>query len=285
MSGRFLKHFSKTEANEDGHGWVNMMKQSNMEPHTFIFKMNGLSLAYGDRSILKNVNLTVRPGEFWFLLGPNGAGKTTLLKALLGVLPPKGGTIDLNPKLARGEFIGFVPQRCDFNPSLPTTVREFVSLGLAGITIHKQERAERLFWALEKMNLTGMEGKNYWSLSGGQRQRALVARALIRRPRFLIADEPTKDLDLPAANALMESLTDLNRAENLTILFVTHDLTLAARYATHIALFVDGLVQVGQNPTILNPDCLERIYGVPVSVFEEPSGGLCVRLHRKERRV
>lgn len=256
-----------------------------MNNDDFVFKMSALSFAYGDRIVLKDVDLMVKLGEFWFLLGPNGVGKTTLLKTLLGILPPKRGTIDLHPRLAQGEFIGFVPQRCDFNPSLPTTVREFVSLGLAGIATHKQERAERLFWALEKMHLTGMEGKNYWSLSGGQRQRALVARALIHRPGFLIADEPTKDLDLPAANALMESLTDLNRAENLTILFVTHDLTLAARYATHIALFVDGLVQVGRNPAILNPDCLERTYGVPVSVFEEPTGGICVRLHRKERRV
>jgi ABC-type cobalamin/Fe3+-siderophores transport system ATPase subunit len=256
-----------------------------MHNDDFIFKMSAVSLAYGDRVILKDVHLMVKPGEFWFMLGPNGVGKTTLLKTLLGILSPRGGKIDLHPKFAQREFIGFVPQRCDFNPSLPITVSEFVLLGLAGIRLRKQEKVERLLWALEKMQLKEMGQKNYWSLSGGQRQRALVARALVRRPGFLIADEPTKDLDLPAANALMESLEDLNRAENLTILFVTHDLTLAARYATHIALFVDGLVQVGQNPAILNPDCLERTYGVPVSVFEEPTGGLCVRLHRKEKRV
>lgn len=259
--------------------------ESSMKNHDFVFKMNGLSLSYGDRIVLKDVNLMVKPGEFWFLLGPNGAGKTTLLKALLGVLSPKQGSMDLHPKLAQREFIGFVPQSCDFNPSLPITVREFILLGLAGIRTHKREKAERLFWALGKMGLKGMEKKNYWSLSGGQRQRALVARALIRCPGFLIADEPTKDLDLSAAHALMESLTDLNRTENLTILFVTHDLTLAARYATHIALFAEGIVQVGSNPAILNPEDLERTYGVPVSVFEEPAGGLCVRLHRKEREI
>jgi ABC-type Mn2+/Zn2+ transport system ATPase subunit len=249
-----------------------------MENNEFIFKMNGMTMAYGDRTILRDVNLVVRPGEFWFLLGPNGVGKTTLLKALLGMHQPKQGRLQLHPEFAQGNFIGFVPQRCDLNPTLPTTVKEFVLLGLAGILARKEEEIERLRWALEKMKLEEMIEKNYWSLSGGQRQRALVARALIRRPKFLIVDEPTKDLDLTAANALMESLTDLNRKENLTILFVTHDLTLAAHYGTHIALFLDGSVRGAPCHTILNQENLERAYGVPVSIWEEPSGALNVRI-------
>lgn len=256
-----------------------------MDQVEFVFKMNGLTFAYGNQMVLNEVNLTVKPGEFWFLLGPNGVGKTTLLKVLLGIIPPKKGRVEIHPKFAQGSSIGFVPQRCDFNPSLPTTLREFVSLGLAGISVHKKERSQCILWALEKMHLKGLESNNYWSLSGGQRQRALVARALVRRPGFLIADEPTKDLDLPATQSLMESLTDLNRKEKLTILFVTHDLMVAARYATHIALFVDGFVQVGQNPAILSPDWLERTYGIPVSIFEEPAGGLCMRLYRKDNRI
>jgi ABC-type Mn2+/Zn2+ transport system ATPase subunit len=251
----------------------------NVEDKEFIFKMNGLTLAYGDRTILSNINLVVRPGEFWFLLGPNGVGKTTLLKALLGMHQPQQGHLQLHPKFAQGNFVGFVPQRCDLNPTLPTTVKEFVLLGLAGIRTSKGAELERLRWALEKMKLEEMIDKNYWSLSGGQRQRALVARALIRRPKLLIVDEPTKDLDLTAANALMESLTDLNRKENLTILFVTHDLTLAAHYATHIALFLDGHVEAGLCHTILNQENLERAYGVPVSIWQEPSGALNVRIN------
>jgi ABC-type Mn2+/Zn2+ transport system ATPase subunit len=105
----------------------------NVEDKEFIFKMNGLTLAYGDRTILSNINLVVRPGEFWFLLGPNGVGKTTLLKALLGMHQPQQGHLQLHPKFAQGNFVGFVPQRCDLNPTLPTTVKEFVLLGLAGI--------------------------------------------------------------------------------------------------------------------------------------------------------
>ena len=257
----------------------------NMEKDDLILKMNGLWITYGKRTVLKNVNIQVKAGEFWFFLGPNGVGKTTLLRALLGMLQPQQGQIYLHPEFTRGNFIGFVPQRCDLNPTLPTTVGEFVLLGLAGIRMKKREGFERLCWSLKKMKLEEMKDKDYWSLSGGQRQRALVARALIRRPKFLIVDEPTKDLDLTSADALMESLTDLNRKENLTVLFVTHDLTLAAHYATHIALFLDGSVQGGPCHIILSQENLEKAYGVPVSIWHEPSGALNVRINGMRRET
>jgi ABC-type Mn2+/Zn2+ transport system ATPase subunit len=254
-----------------------------MEKVEFILKASRLGLTYGNRTVLKDINLVVMPGEFWFLLGPNGVGKTTLLNALLGILQPQEGTLVLHPELADRNLIGFVPQRCDLNPTLPTTVKEFVSLGLAGIRTDRRNGSDRLSWALEKMHLTGMEEKNYWSLSGGQRQRALVARALIRRPTFLIADEPNLNLDLPATHALLEGLKGLNRKENLTVLFVTHDLTLAARYATHIALFRDGQVHAGTKQEILNRDDLERTYGIPVFVSDETNGALCIHIGKEGR--
>ncbi len=253
-----------------------------MEKNDFIFKMIGLSFGYGNREVLRDVNLEVKQGEFWFLLGPNGIGKSTLIKALLGLLQPHRGEILLHSELAERDLIGFVPQRCDLNQTLPTTVKEFVLLGLAGVRMGKEEKSDCLLWSLEKMNLKDMGERNYWSLSGGQRQRALVARALIRRPKFLIADEPTKDLDLPATHILMESLMDLNRKEDLTVLFVTHDITLAARYGTHVALFLNGLVLAGDSRMILNPENLKKTYGIAVSVSEEVTGDRCVHIHRGE---
>src|SRR5512139_2311804 len=144
-----------------------------------ILQSTGLTLGYGRRTILRDVNLQVHPGELWFFLGPNGHGKSTFLHAVLGLLQPKAGRLWLHPERARRDRVGFVPQRCDLNPSLPTTVQEFVLLGLVGLRAPAEDRSQRLVWALEKVGLGGLGTRDYWSLSGGQRQRALVARALV----------------------------------------------------------------------------------------------------------
>ena len=231
-----------------------------------ILKTKGVALAYGQRTVLEDVALEVRRGECWFLVGPNGSGKTTLLRAILGILPPRAGTLWLHPDLAHREQIGFVPQRCDLNPTLPTTVREFVLLGLVGLRVTRQEERARLDWALTKVGLAGLENQNYWSLSGGQRQRALVARTLVRRPSFLILDEATSGLDFVTAGAFLHTVSDLNRLDGLTILFVTHDLAIAARHATHAALFSGGRVHAGPGHEVLSAHNIERAYGTSIEL-------------------
>jgi ABC-type Mn2+/Zn2+ transport system ATPase subunit len=246
----------------------------------FLLKTEGLHLGYGRLTVLQDVNLEVKPGDFWFFLGPNGAGKTTLLKALLQELRPQQGRILTHPTLFRRINIGFVPQRCDLNRTLSTTVREFVLLGLIGIRANQQGRETRLAYALDMVGLVGMAKYNYWSLSGGQRQRALVARALVRRFRILFLDEPTKGLDLATEETVMQCLLNLNRQELLTVVFVTHDLTLAARYASHVALFHQGTVEGGPIATAMNPERLKRTYGVPISVSQEVPGKVTISLVR-----
>lgn len=226
-----------------------------------ILKASSLSLGYGEHVVLRAVTFQVQTGEFWFFLGQNGGGKSTLLRSVLGLLLPLAGTLWLHPEYGRRDRTGFVPQRCDLNPTLPITVREFVQLGLVGLRASKVERRQRLTWALEKMGLLGLERQSYWSLSGGQRQRALVARALIRRPALLILDEPTNNLDLPTEDALLRLLAVLNHTEQQTILFVTHNVELVRRYATHVGLVYSGDMLAGPRETVLTQSNLARIYG------------------------
>jgi ABC-type Mn2+/Zn2+ transport system ATPase subunit len=237
-----------------------------------------LRLGYGRRRILEDVDLEMRSGDLWFLVGPNGSGKTTLVRAILREIRPSAGELLLDPELARKERIGYVPQHCELHPTLPTTVREFVSLGLAGMRAGRAEREEAVASALRKVALDGHEKRSYWALSGGQRQRALVARALARRPEFLIADEPTAGLDLAATESLIHALVALNQSEGLTVLFVTHDLELAFRHASHVALCNRGRLVSGPAAAVLTAENLESAFAVSVKVFREPTGAATLRI-------
>ncbi|MEW6270108.1 MAG: ATP-binding cassette domain-containing protein [Thermodesulfobacteriota bacterium] len=212
------------------------------EPDVLV-EARSLALGYGGRVVLRDVDLAVRRGEFWFLVGRNGSGKSTFLHAVLGMLEPRAGTLSMTPALGGREHVGYVPQHGEMNPSLPTTVREFVSLGLVGLAVPRGERIARLRQALERVGLAELERAGFWSLSGGLRQRALVARALVREPLLLVLDEPMNHLDPDAEAALLADLVELNRRHGLTLLLVTHDVAMAERHATHVATFVDGTVR------------------------------------------
>jgi ABC-type Mn2+/Zn2+ transport system ATPase subunit len=228
-----------------------------------VLRISQASLSYGGHPVLKDVSLEVNAGDFWFLLGTNGTGKTTLMRLVLGVLSPDSGTIRLASAYGR-ESLGYVPQRCEWNPHVPTTVAEFVRLGLVGSSVDRRGREERLAGALDTVGLAGLARQDFAALSGGQRQRALIARALVRRPRLLLLDEPTSGLDPGVEDDLLRLLAELNAEQRLTLLFVTHDLGLASRYATHVALFRHSTVVSGSGVEMLNEENLRRVFGARV---------------------
>ena len=231
-----------------------------------LFALRQASLGYGRHIVLRDVDLEVHAGEFWCLLGPNGEGKTTLIKTLLGALRPRRGAAYRDPEMFRRGRVSYVPQRLELNPVLPTSVREFVLSGLVGVKADATRRRGRLERVLSLVGLTGSVSRNYWTLSGGQRQRAMVARALIRDPRLLVIDEPTAGLDFAAARAVLDVLEDLHKTYGVTIVFVTHELATAQRYASHVALFRGGVVTAGAKAQVATDQALERTFGVPVSM-------------------
>ncbi|MBZ0271610.1 ABC transporter ATP-binding protein [bacterium] len=248
----------------------------------YIVRTENLVLGYGRNDVLRDVNIEFRPGEFWALLGRNGVGKTTLIKALLGIFAPRAGRIVFHRDLALKENVGYVPQRARINPTLPSTIREFILLGLVGIRASAAEAEARLQWALAHVGLTALAERDTRSLSGGQFQRALVGRALVRRPRLLFLDEPTTGLDLVSEVELLACLEDLNRGEGLTIALITHDLALAAQHASHAAIFIAGGVTSGPLPSTMTSEALRRAYGVDIAVVHDETGKLSVHLGRVE---
>ena len=223
-----------------------------------VLRVEHAELGYRNRPVLTDACWTVRPGEFWFLLGPNGAGKTTLLRAILGLLEPMRGQVWRHPEHCATARLGFVPQHCAVSPALPTTVREFVSLGSIGGDRPHGALNDDLSWSLERSGLAGMAKRDFWSLSGGQRQRALVARALVRRPSLIVLDEPTEGMDLGSESEFLTTLAELHRGDNATLIFVTHRAEIAIGFATHLALVWHGRLFAGPRDEVLRPEFLQQ---------------------------
>jgi ABC-type Mn2+/Zn2+ transport system ATPase subunit len=242
----------------------------------------GVTLGYGRSIVVHDVTLTVNPGEYWFLLGPNGAGKSTFARAVLGLLPTKAGRLDRGEGLDRGKSIGFVPQHCALHPTLSMTLREFVELGFGALRVPAAERATRVEWAVEVVGLAGRLGSDVHDLSGGMRQRAMVARALVRDPRLLVLDEPTSSLDPASQEALLVVLARLRRERGLALLFVCHDIAVAARYATHVALFHDGVVEAGGRELMFDEATLRRVFGLDICVSLDAVGHATFHIESSE---
>jgi len=205
----------------------------------------GLTTGYRGQVVSREISLEIRSGERWFLLGANGSGKTTLMRTLLGLIPPLAGSIShAGGRLDRSR-IGFVPQRIETPPSLPTTLGEFVRLGLVRARRDGSADEARVARALATVDLADREDRSLWTLSGGQRQRASLARALVREPQVLLLDEPTSGLDVAGEDAFLRLLVGLNRERGVTLVIVTHDADVAAELATHVALFAPSGIVTG----------------------------------------
>lgn len=217
------------------------------------------SFGYGDKVVVRDVELEVRAGDFVGIVGPNGAGKTTLFRGLLGLIRPFAGRVERGPVA-----IGYVPQRESLDPIYPLRVDEVVHMGaygeLRGLRRLSRDARERARTHLERVGLLERAGDPFSSLSGGQRQRALIARALMVEPRVLLLDEPTSGVDRLAQERILELLTDLNQREGLAVLLVSHQIGLV-RASVRDALWVaDGRVLRGPTEELLDPTRLDALY-------------------------
>lgn len=205
-----------------------------METNTII--INNLTKIYkeGENKViaLNNINLTINKGEFTAIVGPSGSGKTTLLNMIGGLDSPDSGNIkvdeievtSLSPnKLInfRRNYVGFVFQSFNLIPVL--TAKENISLVMDLQGIPSEKSNKRAMDLLENVGLKDRANSRPSKLSGGQQQRIAVARALASKPKFILADEPTANLDSKSAENLLDIMERLNKEENITFIFSTHD--------------------------------------------------------------
>ncbi len=172
-----------------------------------------LSVRYGASEVLRDVSLSIEPGEIVTIVGPNGSGKTTLLRAIVGAAPASAGRIATKPGLR----IGYVPQRLHVDPTLPITVARFLRLPGGAM---RQEIAA----ALARAGIPDIAGRQMSQLSGGQVQRVLLARALVSKPALLLLDEPTAGLDQPGSAAFYHLIDRVRRDTGCAVLMISHEL-------------------------------------------------------------
>jgi len=178
-----------------------------------LITVENLSLKYGANFVLRKINLKVKSGEIVTIVGPNGSGKTSLLKAIIGAVQPSEGYIKLKPKLK----IGYIPQRLNFDKTLPITVERFITL---------TEKASKSTYmsALQTAGVEELLKNQMSSLSGGQFQRILLARALLGSPEILILDEATQGLDQPGSAAFYRQIEQVRHNTGCAVLMISHDL-------------------------------------------------------------
>ena len=230
-----------------------------------IINFSEVSIGYGSKVILRDLNISIEKNDFIGLVGPNGAGKTTFLRTLLGNIKPLSGTITKD-----NIVFGYVPQRDVVQPLLPYTVHDVVMMGrysLLGIFKSPSNIDEEIVnESLNRVGISALKNLNYNSLSGGQRQRVLIARALAVRPDVLILDEPTNGLDTPSHYSVLSLISQLHDESHLTVLIVSHLLTDVANLVKKIILFEAGGFQFGNTDTILSDENLSKTYSSNIEV-------------------
>lgn len=238
-----------------------------------VIQVTDLTILREELLVLDSVSLTVMKGEFTAIVGPNGSGKTTLVKAILGLVRPDAGTVEVfgMPVSQLGELrskIGYVPQIFDIDLNFPITVFETVLMGTYGrlglARRPKREDKEAAMAALEKVGVADLKDRSIARLSGGQRQRVFIARALANNPDLLVLDEPTTGVDVATTGTLYSLLHQLKQ-EGVTVVLVSHDVGVVATYIDTVACLNRSLVAHCRPDEAVCTEALTEMYGCHVA--------------------
>ncbi|MBH86954.1 zinc ABC transporter ATP-binding protein ZnuC [Marinobacter sp. BGYM27] len=207
------------------------------------------SVRFGDLVIVDAINLTVSRGDIVTVIGPNGAGKTTLIKAVLGLQPISTGTLTRAPGLRTG----YVPQHIQFQPTLPLTVKRFMSLTGAAPAACRE--------ALERTSVAHLYNASIHHLSGGEMQRLLIARALVREPDLLVLDEPAQGVDVNGQAALYDLIRTLRDTLNCGVIMISHDLHLVMAATDKVLCLNQHVCCSGYPEQVSNDPAFVELFG------------------------
>ncbi|MDN6161716.1 MAG: heme ABC transporter ATP-binding protein [Atopostipes sp.] len=240
-----------------------------------------ISRSYGNKKVLKEINLSIRKGESLGIIGPNGSGKTSLLELLSGVVKAKKGQIYYEgkniqnyPRKELARSLAVLQQKA--LPVMNFTVREVVKMGRYPhqnwLGEEKKDSQKLIDNILRKMTLLSLENRELSQLSGGERQRVALAKVMVQEPSLVMLDEPTTYLDIGHQIQLMDQIQSWQTETNLTVISVLHDLNLAALYCEQLILMHEGkIIKKGRAREVLKKDLIKKVYGTSPVIIEHPS--------------
>jgi zinc transport system ATP-binding protein len=224
-----------------------------------LLSVRNLRVAFGSRVVLRELSFELSSGDCLAIIGPNGAGKTVLLKALQHLIPYQGEI-----HWRQDARLGYVPQSVAADRQLPLRVSELLTAKARFLHLADQE-IEHVF---SQLNLSPeFLNAGIGTLSGGQFQKVLIAFALLGRPNVLLFDEPTASLDELSEERIYELVHELHERNGITLILVSHDLSVVYRYASQVLCLSKGKTCMGPPKEVLTPEMLEELYGAPPKFY------------------
>jgi iron complex transport system ATP-binding protein len=249
-----------------------------------IISAKNINFSYAAKPVMEDVSFAIDEAQIVSIIGPNGSGKTTLLKIINGTLFPDAGQMLIDGKETSrwsrkdiAQKVAIVPQETAV--IFPFYAEEIVLMGrfphLSNYRFEDKKDYRIVHEAMEKTDTLAFAARRFDELSAGERQRVLIARALAQEPKVLLLDESTVFLDLKHQAQFLALLRQLNTAQQLTVIFVTHDINLAAQHADRIILLYSGKIYaIGKPAEVITAANIKEVYDVGVLIDKNPQSGL-----------
>ncbi len=236
-----------------------------------IFDVKNLNFTVSGQHILSNISFEIYNSEYIAIIGPNGGGKTTLIRMLLGLDKPTNGEVRIFGKklndFKEWHKIGYVPQRASHvDANFPATVQDIVNMGRTSkrglFSSMSADDRQIVKESMDKMGVYDLKDKMVGTLSGGQRQRVMIARALASSPEILILDEPNTGVDMVSQKSFYALLGKLNREENITIVFITHDIGVIADDIGRLFTINQKAIICNDPKKAMSCEDMSKLYGI-----------------------
>ncbi len=228
-----------------------------------LIEIKNVSLGYEGKKVVEGLSFTVSKGDYLCIVGENGSGKSTVMKTMLGLIAPISGKISLKDGLCQSG-IGYLPQQTQVQRDFPASVIEIVLSGFLGRSglrpFYSREEKKLAAKNLKRLGISDLSKRCYRELSGGQQQRVLLARALCAAEKVLLLDEPAAGLDPKATSDMYQTIKELNESDGITIIMISHDVSAAIEYASHILHIGYSPLFFGKKQDYLESDIGKAFY-------------------------